>query len=118
MRKNEMPAKFLAGRGKLRPLGVSVPIPDAIATKRLLQLVYYGYPRTVEPHTYGIDANGRLALVEFQVAGSSHSGEYVGWKTFRGSEMRDVVVLERHFPAPRPEYRRNDGAFVSVISQL
>jgi hypothetical protein len=113
-----MPAKFLSGRGKLRPLGVSVPIPDAIATKRLLQFIYDGYPRTVEPHTYGIDASGRLALVAFQVAGGSRSGEDVGWKTFRGSEMRDVVVLEHHFPVPRPEYRRNDGAFVSVISQL
>lgn len=113
-----MPAKSLFERGKLRPLGVSVPIPEAIAAKRLLQFTYDGYPRTAEPHTYGIDANGRLALVAFQIAGGSRSGEYLGWKTFLGSEMRNVAILEYHFSAPRPEYRRNDGAFVSIISQL
>jgi hypothetical protein len=93
-------------------------ISEAIATKRLLHVVYDGYSRTVEPHTYGIDRNGQHALVAFQVAGGSHSGEYVGWKTFHESEMRNLAILENHFSVPRPEYRRNDGAFVSIIAQL
>jgi hypothetical protein len=118
MSEPEMPADPLLRRGRFRPLAISASIPDAIASRRLLQFLYGGYSRTVEPHTYGIDANGRLALVAFQVEGGSHSGEQMGWKTFREGEMRNTVILERHFSVPRPEYRRNDGAFVSIISQL
>lgn len=33
-------------------------IADAIRTRKLLQFSYDGYPRTVEPHTYGIDVEG------------------------------------------------------------
>jgi hypothetical protein len=113
-----MPAKSLLQRGKLRPLGISSTIPDAIASRRLLEFLYGGYSRIVEPHTYGIDANGGLALVAFQVEGRSHSGEHEGWKTFRESEMRNIALLDRHFSVPRPEYRHNDGAFVSIIAQL
>ena len=96
----------------------AVTIPDAITVKRLLRFVYDGYSRTVEPHTYGLDKKGQRALVAFQVAGGSHSGEHVGWKTFYESEMRGLDILERYFSAPRPEYRRNDGAFASIIAQL
>jgi hypothetical protein len=65
-----------------------------------------------------VDSKGRRALVAYQVRGGSRSGEYAGWKTFHESEMRGLVMLDQHFSAPRPEYRRGDAAFVSIIAEL
>jgi hypothetical protein len=95
-----------------------VGIPKAILDKRLLRFVYDGYFRTVEPHTYGIDKQGRHTLVAYQVRGGSRSGELAGWKTFHESEMHRLSTLDERFSGPRPEYRRGDGAFVSIIAEL
>lgn len=93
-------------------------IAGAIANKQRLQFGYRGYSRVVEPHTYGIDKKGQRALVGYQVSGGSRSKEYRGWKTFHEAEMRDIRVLSKRFRAPRPEYRRGDGAFASIIAEL
>jgi hypothetical protein len=95
-----------------------VDIAGAIANKQLLQFGYGGYSRIVEPHTYGLDKKGQRALVGYQVSGGSQSKEHVGWKTFHEAEMRDVCALSKRFRAPRPEYRRGDGAFASIIAEL
>jgi len=38
-------------------------IKTAIQNKQLLSFVYDGYPRVVEPHTYGLDKKGQLVKV-------------------------------------------------------
>lgn len=37
-------------------------IVDAIETRHLLTFNYDGYMRTLEPHTFGIDRKGHLAV--------------------------------------------------------
>ena len=81
-------------------------IAIAIRTRKLLQFTYDGYPRTVEPHTYGIDGKGHQALRAYQVSGGSESGEYVGWKLFHVAEMRGIAILEQEFSGPRSGYKR------------
>lgn len=90
----------------------------AIHNKLKLSFVYDGYPRVVEPHTYGIDTRGHPALRAYQVAGGSESGEYVGWKLFHAHEMRGLQVLEEGFSGPRGGYKRGDKAFSHIQCQL
>jgi hypothetical protein len=95
-----------------------VTIAAAINNQNLLTFSYDGYRRTVEPHTYGVDRKGHIALRAYQVGGGSESGEYVGWKIFHVHEMLGVSVLQQTFVGPRPEYKRGDRAFTSIQAQL
>ncbi|MBC7983475.1 MAG: hypothetical protein H7Y02_06440 [Candidatus Obscuribacterales bacterium] len=89
----------------------------AIDNKRLVSFDYGGFERVVEPHTFGIDKDNRRVLVAYQVEGASRSDK-LGWKSFIQHGMTNVVVLEREFSRPRPEYKRDDRAFKLIISQL
>lgn len=93
-------------------------IATAIQGRNLLSFVYDGYRRTVEPHTFGMDAKGHMALRAYQVSGGSESGEYVGWKLFHAHEMLSVTVQPQTFAGPRPGYKRGDKAFASIRAQL
>lgn len=46
-------------------------IKTAIQNKQLLSFIYDGYPRVVEPHTYGLDKKGHPALRTYQIRGGS-----------------------------------------------
>jgi len=72
----------------------------AIEQKRLIQLVYKGKPRVVEPHDYGIH-NGSLKLLSYQVGGAS-SGRLPNWRWMEVNSISDVRLLNRTFPGGRP----------------
>jgi bifunctional DNA-binding transcriptional regulator/antitoxin component of YhaV-PrlF toxin-antitoxin module len=69
----------------------------AIAHRRLVQLVYKGQQRLVEPHDYGL-RNNEAQLLVFQKSG----GSSVGWRSLKLAEMSDFQVLETTFPGGRP----------------
>lgn len=71
----------VCGRLITSTLGIPVSIASAINNRQLLSFSYDGYPRIVEPHTYGTDTKSHTALRAYQVRGGSESGEYVGWKS-------------------------------------
>jgi hypothetical protein len=98
------------------PLHRQDRIVQAIREGRLLRLTYDGFERTVEPYTYGLDRRGQRLLVAFQVGGGSQSGAF-GWKTLRECGMERVRVLATTFVTTRSDYRRDDGAFASIIAQ-
>jgi len=91
-------------------------IVKAIRDRRLLRFAYGGFERVVDPHTFGLDRRGQALLVGFQVAGASRSGE-LGWKTFRECAMTATCVLSTSSLRPHVDYRRDDGAFASIIAQ-
>jgi hypothetical protein len=93
-------------------------IPTAIQGRNLLSFMYDGFCRTVEPHAYGMDTKGHMALRAYQVNGGSNSGEYVGWKLFHINEMLNVSVQPQAFAGPRPGYKRGDKAFASITAQI
>lgn len=96
----------------------TIPIIEAIRTKRLIAFDYRGGRRVVEPHTYGFDKWNREVLCAYQVEGESRSGQAEGWKTFVVADASDLRADARHFSEPRPEYQRNDGAFSKILAQL
>jgi hypothetical protein len=94
-------------------------ITRAIQQRLLLQIMYDGGHRIVEPHAFGHNAGkGHDLLRAYQVSGSSKTFEYVGWKLFRCDEMLSLQVLEQHFSGPRPGYKRGDKALDQIYSEL
>ena len=96
----------------------TIPIMEAIRTRRLLAFDYRGGARVIEPHTYGLDKWQREILCGYQVEGESRSGKPEGWRTFVVADASNIRTEARHFSEPRPEYQRNDGAFAQILAQL
>jgi predicted DNA-binding transcriptional regulator YafY len=91
----------------------------AIEGRRLVSFWYDPGVRVVEPHTLGYGSDGQLLLRAFQIEGASASNQRFNWKLFRLDRMRDASFNGRSFPAPRPEYKRDDRAMKrGIIAQL
>jgi hypothetical protein len=89
---------------------------DAIENRRMIQLVYHGKPRLLEPHDHGI-LNGSVQLLGYQVAGSS-SRRLPNWILMKVNEMEDLELLDQIFPGGRPTASGNhvkwDVLFIRV----
>ena len=89
---------------------------EAIEHRRLIQLVYHGKGRLVEPHDHGI-LNGSVQLLGYQIAGSS-SRPLPNWLPMKVDEIADIVLLDLTFSGGRPttsgKHRRWDVLFIRV----
>jgi hypothetical protein len=103
--------------------GWNTPAPNidellriAIGQKRLIQLVYKGKPRIVEPHDYGVH-NGSVKLLGYQVGGSS-SGSLPNWRWMEVNSVSDVHLLDNTFlggrPGPSGKHHQWDQLFLRV----
>jgi hypothetical protein len=72
-------------------------IIEAIKQRRVLNVVYDGYNRSVEPHVYGINSAGHEALSCYQVGGGSASGNPEGWKMLWISKLDRAALTELTF---------------------
>ena len=93
-------------------------IASAIHDRNLLSFRYDGFPRVVEPHCFGTDKKGHPALRAYQVQGGSESGGEVGWKLFHIRDIRQLTILPQKFLGTRPDYKRNDKAFMRIEAQI
>lgn len=103
-----------------RSKSVTSEICSAIRTRRLVGLQYGAsdQDRLVEPHALGVSGVGEEMLVGWQVSGPSRSGAETGWKNFRLSDIRRLVVTGIKFSGPRPEYSSDTVQLAEVICQL
>ena len=97
-------------------MGMQDLICQAIREKRLLELHHDGQTYRVAPHTYGIDAAGDELLSCYHVWGGT-DGEPAGWKSFRLTEISQLVLTSKRF-APHPEHQRADGAIARVFCRV
>ena len=88
-------------------------ICKSIIERKVLGFRYKGVDRTVEPHCYGVQINGKPGLCAWQVDGGS--GE--GFRLFVVDEM-GVAHIGRSFDGPRPGYRRGDSRFGTIYAEL
>ena len=94
-------------------------IVRAIHERRRLQLRYGWGIRWVEPHAYGVTAEGHEVLRCYQIGGTSSSGRPVGWKLLRVDEITSLNVEEDTFPRPRFDYDPADPAMTrQIFAQL
>lgn len=88
----------------------------AIEDKRIVQLIYHGKKRILEPHDYGI-LNGSIQLLGYQLAGSS-SRPLPNWLLMKTNEITDLELLDQTFPGGRPvasgKHRKWDRLFIRV----
>lgn len=82
---------------------------QAIAEKRLVQFVYKGEVRVVEPHMLAHNELNHLSLSAWWVGGYSQSGASPHWREYLLSEISGVHLLTGTFEKPRPGYKRDGG---------
>ena len=85
-------------------------ICEAIKLKRIIRFNYSGGLRTVEPFCHGVSTAGNEVLRGYQTSGDSESGDPVGWKLFRVSEISNLTITNELFSGTRPGYNPNDSA--------
>ena len=87
---------------------------EAIRDQLLVEFLYKGSIRRVEPHAVGYDTKGHLTLSGWQLSGGSGQD----WRDFHLSLVSQVVVLTQRFAGPREGYNRNDKTLTRVVCQL
>ena len=77
-------------------------ITNAVRERRMLQIIYKGESREVEPHIYGRQTSGKDALSAWQRSG----GSGVGFRLFHLADI-STCNLGTSFPGPRDGYNRD-----------
>lgn len=90
----------------------------ALRERRLLELRYDGYSRSVEVHAVGYSKTGDALMRAWQVRGGSASGERTGWKLMSLAEARSAVISDEQSDAPRKGYKRGDPALARIICEI
>lgn len=76
-------------------------IQQAIAEKKLIEFLYSGHPRLLEPHVLGVNS-GVTEVLGYQVGGSSSSGGIPEWRRFDLLKMSGLKLTATLFPGRRP----------------
>lgn len=84
-------------------------LSQAIHEMRLVQFVYKGEIRIVEPHMLAHNQRDHLALSAWWVDGYSQSGSNPHWREYLLAEISNLQVLSDNFRVPRPGYKRDGG---------
>jgi len=93
-------------------------ICNAIHNKKIISFVYDGGKRIVEPFCHGISSAGNEVLRGFQVGGYSKTGNPIGWKLFKVSDMSGILITQNVFTGNRPGYNAKDSAMTSICCHI
>ncbi len=95
------------------------PVPQictAIEQTRMIQLIYHGKVRILEPHDHGV-LNGSVQLLGYQVAGAS-SRPFPNWLLMKTAEIINLELLDQTFrggrPTPTANHIKWDRLFIRV----
>ncbi|HOB73186.1 MAG TPA: hypothetical protein PKG54_01545 [Phycisphaerae bacterium] len=91
---------------------------EAIRHGCVVKFRYHDGLRLVEPYRYGRSVMGHELLRGFQRGGASKSGEAVGWKTFRVSEIDELTLTDQHFGTARSGYSGGESIMSEVYCQV
>lgn len=93
-------------------------LSDAIKTRRVVQFVYQGHHRVVEPHMLAANELGHYALSGWFVAGYSHETR-PGWREYLVSGISQLQITDATFPSARPGYNPTGGTkFPTIYCRL
>ena len=93
-------------------------ICEAINNWNLIEFYYDGYPRVVEPHTFGVSSKGNDILSAYQVGGGSKQGKVEDWRLFTIDKISSLSVLKETFTDARNGYRKGDSRMVQIYCEL
>ena len=89
----------------------------AILDHRVVEFVYQGYRRTVEPYLLGLHEAGEPILLGYQTAGASQSGEIPGWRTFITTGIGDVDITNHSFAGPRSDFNPYGHSLLEIFAR-
>jgi hypothetical protein len=89
----------------------------SILDHRVVEFVYQGYRRTVEPYLLGLHDAGEVLLLGYQTAGPSHSGEIPGSRTFITTGIGEVDVTDRSFAGPRSDFNPYRHSMLDIFAR-
>jgi hypothetical protein len=104
-------------RADLHQLTNGERLVRAILDHRVVEFVYQGYRRTVEPYLVGLHEAGEPLLLGYQTAGPSHSGEIPGWRTFITTGIGEVDVTDRSFAGPRSDFNPYGHSMLEIFAR-
>ncbi|MGH0029425.1 MAG: WYL domain-containing protein [Myxococcota bacterium] len=87
---------------------MNASICAAIARRQVVEFVYSGTLRTVEPYTHGYSSAGNEVFRGYQTGGLSKSGRQQGWRLFRVDEISALRATGETFQPNRSDYNPND----------
>ncbi len=93
-------------------------ICTAVTRRQLLMFGYKGVVRVVEPHLYGLLADGREALSAWMRPGWSRTNPDGGWRLFHADALERVQALPELFGGARPDFNPDDPHFAEVFCRL
>lgn len=93
-------------------------ISEAIDSRRLLEFIYDGHRRVVEPHTFGVSRTGKDTLAAFQVEGTSSRGVVPAWAQFTVDKIEGLKLVDQSFADARPGYTRGDSRMKTIYNQI
>jgi hypothetical protein len=97
---------------------VNKEIVIAIQEQAVLQFVYNGEERVVEPQAYGIGLSGREVLRARQIGGGSQSGQFLIAKLFDVEKISGLKETGEHFRQALPQHNPKDSAMRKVFISL
>lgn len=76
-------------------------ICTAIQNKLIVEFMYNGKRRIVEPHIIG-RCNGKIQVLGYQIEGQSSSGALPQWRRFEVPIITRFHITDQCFDGPRP----------------
>ena len=91
---------------------------EALRRRKVLELSYGGFSRSIEVHAVGWTKLGHAVLRGWQVSGGAGRGEKLGWKLLVLDEASAAQLSPDGSSAPRPGYKRGDTAMVRIVGEV
>lgn len=79
-------------------------LKQALKGKCVVEFIYKGHARTVEPHALGKGSEDKPVLLAWQTTGGSQTEPPPGWRVFVLSEIRELAMAKKTFAKPRPDF--------------
>ena len=92
-------------------------IIEAINNQNLVELVYDGGARIVEPYCFGISKQGNELLRVYQVSGFSSTNK-MDWKLLSIDKIINLKILDEKFLYVRNDYKRGDKAMSTIYCEI
>lgn len=91
----------------------------AIKDRQVISFTYDGFPRIVQPATYGRTNPGNLTLRGCQIGGTSRRNTVPCWELYTVSKMVDVQPTDTVFESFQLDgYKRGDSAFAVIEAEV
>lgn len=91
---------------------------QALRQRKVLELQYNGFSRSVEVHVCGYTELGHAVLRAWQISGGGPRGEQQGWKLMRLDEASDAQISEQTSEAPRRGFKPGDPAIARIVCEV